>query len=104
MATMSFPRTLEPSGVGCKLQLIFYIQRQHAWFAAHRRQNELEYRYRIPIIIYLSSYQGIQRMLSTERRIKNEAPDRAWMVFLVFLRLGLTSFGGPVAHLGLLPR
>ena len=23
-----------------------------------------------------------------------------WAVFLVFLRLGLTSFGGPVAHLG----
>ena len=28
-------------------------------------------------------------------------PDRsAWPIFLVFLRLGLTSFGGPVAHLG----
>ena len=23
-----------------------------------------------------------------------------WLVFLIFLRLGLTSFGGPVAHLG----
>src|SRR5690606_22904656 len=23
-----------------------------------------------------------------------------WAVFLIFLRLGLTSFGGPVAHLG----
>lgn len=31
----------------------------------------------------------------------NGLPDRsAWPVFLVFLRLGLTSFGGPVAHLG----
>ena len=29
------------------------------------------------------------------------APDRSpWAVFLIFLRLGLTSFGGPVAHLG----
>ena len=26
--------------------------------------------------------------------------DSAWTVFLVFLRLGLTSFGGPIAHLG----
>src|SRR4030067_911471 len=23
-----------------------------------------------------------------------------WAIFLIFLRLGLTSFGGPVAHLG----
>ena len=25
--------------------------------------------------------------------------DSAWRVFLVFVRLGLTSFGGPIAHL-----
>ena len=23
-----------------------------------------------------------------------------WSVFLIFIRLGLTSFGGPIAHLG----
>jgi chromate transporter len=28
---------------------------------------------------------------------KNESP---WQIFLLFLRLGLTSFGGPAAHLG----
>jgi chromate transporter len=32
--------------------------------------------------------------------IENNIRDSAWTVFLVFLRLGLTSFGGPVAHLG----
>jgi len=26
--------------------------------------------------------------------------DSVWGVFLIFLRLGLTSFGGPIAHLG----
>ncbi len=27
-------------------------------------------------------------------------PESTWQIFLIFLRLGLTSFGGPVAHLG----
>lgn len=26
--------------------------------------------------------------------------DSVWRIFLIFLRLGLTSFGGPIAHLG----
>src|SRR5690554_6848730 len=35
--------------------------------------------------------------LSTPAEIADRNP---WSVFLVFLRLGLTSFGGPIAHLG----
>lgn len=31
---------------------------------------------------------------------EHEPKESVWGVFLVFLRLGLTSFGGPVAHLG----
>lgn len=31
----------------------------------------------------------------------NPADDRSvWSIFLIFLRLGMTSFGGPIAHLG----
>lgn len=39
-------------------------------------------------------------MLAAESEIDRDALVSAWTVFLVFLRLGLTSFGGPIAHLG----
>jgi len=32
--------------------------------------------------------------------VRERKREGAWDVFLVFLRLGLTSFGGPIAHLG----
>lgn len=38
--------------------------------------------------------------MSAESSTKIATSDSAWSVFLVFLRLGLTSFGGPIAHLG----
>lgn len=39
-------------------------------------------------------------MTVSEDTRSSEDRDSAWQVFLIFLRLGLTSFGGPVAHLG----
>lgn len=38
--------------------------------------------------------------MSAESSKKVVMTDSPWSVFLVFLRLGLTSFGGPIAHLG----
>ena len=37
--------------------------------------------------------------MSDESNAKVIETDTPWAVFLVFLRLGLTSFGGPIAHL-----
>lgn len=40
-------------------------------------------------------------MDQTHPSAPHHAHDRSpWAVFLIFLRLGLTSFGGPIAHLG----
>jgi chromate transporter len=38
-------------------------------------------------------------MPSAENQGVGNVHERAWAIFLVFLRLGLTSFGGPIAHL-----
>lgn len=39
-------------------------------------------------------------MTETAGQITGQARGSAWEVFRVFLKLGLTSFGGPIAHLG----
>ncbi|WP_291985918.1 chromate efflux transporter [Candidatus Accumulibacter sp. ACC007] len=39
-------------------------------------------------------------MKSPETNCAAAQETNAWPIFLIFLRLGLTSFGGPVAHLG----
>ncbi len=59
----------------------------------------IEYRYQNSIII-LHMFTNGATMSSTKSEIKKAPPDRVWTVFFLFLRLGLTSFGGPVAHLG----
>ena len=38
--------------------------------------------------------------MTTEPRAPAGGREPAWRIFRIFLRLGLTSFGGPVAHLG----
>lgn len=38
--------------------------------------------------------------LTEKNKSKDGNRSGTWTVFLVFLRLGLTSFGGPIAHLG----
>jgi chromate transporter len=37
-----------------------------------------------------------------DRAASGDGVDRPWPIFLLFCRLSLTAFGGPVAHLGLL--
>lgn len=44
----------------------------------------------------VSAFIGANSVMSAARRTDH----RPWAVFLIFLRLGLSSFGGPVAHLG----
>lgn len=39
-------------------------------------------------------------VLSVESSTELITAATTWAVFLVFLRLGFTSFGGPIAHLG----
>jgi chromate transporter len=39
-------------------------------------------------------------MIMKDNSLTPSTSPSAWAVFLIFLRLGLTSFGGPVAHLG----
>ncbi|MFL9812503.1 chromate efflux transporter [Stutzerimonas sp. VN223-3] len=39
-------------------------------------------------------------MSSAQAHSDHRPHSSAWSIFLVFLRLGLTSFGGPIAHLG----
>jgi chromate transporter len=35
-----------------------------------------------------------------DTHVEPKDPETPWQIFLIFLRLGLTSFGGPIAHLG----
>jgi chromate transporter len=39
-------------------------------------------------------------MSSKQSSVESAEIRTAWSVFVIFLRLGLTSFGGPIAHLG----
>src|SRR5690606_29958652 len=40
------------------------------------------------------------RQTMTRHSSLTQASTSIWSIFLIFLKLGLTSFGGPVAHLG----
>lgn len=42
----------------------------------------------------------MQRVLAMEIETGKTMPVSAWAAFIAFLRLGLTSFGGPTAHPG----
>src|SRR5919198_164114 len=49
---------------------------------------------------YREAIPDSQRRTMTTGALTADQRGSAWEVLLVFLRLGLTSFGGPVAHLG----
>lgn len=49
------------------------------------------------IIRYYDVFTKAKGIYMKETHQKDQS---AWSVFLIFLRLGLTSFGGPIAHLG----
>jgi len=53
------------------------------------------FQYRHSIMMNRSSLKTKEPMTNTPSGDRNP-----WSVFLIFLRLGLTSFGGPMAHLG----
>jgi chromate transporter len=43
---------------------------------------------------------GYNRSMTPDSTLAHSERPSAWSVFLAFLRLGVTSFGGPVAHIG----
>jgi chromate transporter len=47
----------------------------------------------------VSSFAQVQEQPTVAKGDGNQH-ERAWHIFAIFLRLGLTSFGGPIAHLG----
>jgi chromate transporter len=58
-------------------------------------------RYRLRAFVHhLQRTAGVRSPASDSTLPARHERGSAWAVFLAFLRLGLTSFGGPIAHLG----